>query len=153
MTARLYVRSGLDPDDPDRVLAVLVVDPEGTPAERALAALGSYCYEGDGVFYLVRTDGWAERTLDEGELTVDIAVYPVPLRQVDVDPEDFPARSTVDPQALLLLSARTQVDPELGARMAEATAVFTAAPDVPLDDLLKADDQWPMLLAPPPAYG
>ncbi|MFE1963137.1 hypothetical protein [Streptomyces sp. NPDC059479] len=150
MAARLYVRSGLDPDAPDTVFAVLVVDPDGTPAERAVAELGAYCYEGDGAVHLVRTDGWAERSLDAGLLTVGIAVHPVPLRQVGVDPADFPGRSAVDPQAMMVLSARTAADPALSARLAEPTAVFTAGPDVSLDDLLKSEE-WPMVLAPPPA--
>ncbi|MFB7272589.1 hypothetical protein [Streptomyces sp. NPDC056244] len=152
MTARLYVRSGLDPDAPDTVFAVLVVDPDGTPAERAVAGLGAYCYEGDGAFYLVRTDGWAERSLDAGLLTVSIAVYPVPLRQVSVDPAGFPDRSAVDPQAVMVLSARTAADPALSARLAEPTAVFTAGPDVSVDDLLTSEEEWPMVLAPPPAH-
>ncbi|MFF7329772.1 hypothetical protein [Streptomyces sp. NPDC008150] len=151
MTARLYVCSGLDPDTPDTAFVVLVVDPDGTPAERAVAALGSYCYEGDGAVYLVRTDGWAERSLRDGWLTVDVAVRPEALRQVGVDPLGFPGRSAVDPQALLVLSARTTADPAPSAHLAEPTAVFVAGPGVPLDDLVDAEDEWPMVLAPPPA--
>ncbi|QXE38749.1 hypothetical protein KQY30_35610 [Streptomyces sp. GMY02] len=152
MAARLYVRSGLDPDAPETVFAVLVVDPNGTPAERAVARLGSYCYEGDEVFYLVRTDGWAERSLDAGLLTVSIAVYPVPLQQVSVDPASFPSRSAVDPQAVIVLSARTTADPALSARLAGPTAVYTAGPDISLDDLLTSGEEWPMVLAPPPTH-
>lgn len=151
MTARLYVRSGLDADAPDAAFVVLVVDPDGTPAERAVAALGSYCYEGDGAVHLVRTDGWAERSLGDGGLTVGVAVRPEALRQVGVDPLGFSGRSTADPRAVLILSARTADASALSAHLAEPTAVFVAGPGVPLDDLVDAEDEWPMVLAPPPA--
>ncbi|WP_262060123.1 hypothetical protein [Streptomyces sp. STR69] len=148
--ARLYVRSGIAPDPPDAAFPVLVVDPDGTPGERAVARLGGHCYEGEGAFFLVRTDGWAERSLDAGRLVVGIAVHPLPLRQAGADPAEFPERSGIDPDAVLLLSARTTVDPALCARLSEPTAVFIAGPDVTLDDLL-ADDEWPIILAPPPS--
>ncbi|MGW3108993.1 hypothetical protein [Streptomyces sp. NPDC001100] len=147
--ARLYVRSGIAPDAPDAAFPILVVDPNGTPGERALARLGGHCYAGDGAFYLVRTDGWAERSLDAGRLVVGIAVRPVPLRQAGVDLAGFPDRSGIDPDAVLLLSARTTVDPELCAHLSGATAVFTGGPDVTLDDLLADDEEWPIMLAPP----
>ncbi|MBK3565386.1 hypothetical protein [Streptomyces sp. MBT62] len=149
--ARLYVRSGIVPDDPDAAFPILVVDPDGTPGERAMARLGGHCYEGDGAFYLVRTDGWAERSVDSGRLAVGIAVHPVPLRQAGTDPADFPERSAIDPDAVLIVEARTTVDPELRARLSEPTVVFTAGPDVTLDELLADDEEWPIMLAPPPS--
>ncbi|MGI5460833.1 hypothetical protein ACQEWB_48260 [Streptomyces sp. CA-249302] len=148
--ARLYLRSGMDPGAPETAYAVLVVDPGGTPGERAVAALGSYCYEGDGALYLVRTDGWAEKSAVAGQLVVGIAVHPVALRQADVNPEEFPGRSSADPRAVLLLEVRAPVDPALTAHLAEPTAVFGAGPDTTVDELLASDDAWPMLLAPPP---
>ena len=148
--ARLYVRSGIAPDDPDAAFPILVVDPDGTPGERAMARLGGHCYEGEGAFYLVRTDGWAERSLDAGQLVVGVAVFPAPLRQAGVDPAEFPERSGIDPDAVLLLSARTTVDPALCARLSEPTAVFVGGPDVTLDELLADDEEWPIMLAPPP---
>lgn len=149
--ARLYVRSGLAPDDPDAAFPILVVDPDGTPGERALTRLGGHCYEGEGAFYLVRTDGWAERSLDSGSLVVGIAIHPVPLQQAGVDPADFLGRSAIDPHAVLLLSARTTADPALGTRLGEPTAVYTAGPDITLDQLLADDEEWPIMLAPPPS--
>ncbi|MEU8263693.1 hypothetical protein AB0C02_24095 [Micromonospora sp. NPDC048999] len=146
--ARLYVRPGVNPDDPHVPVAVLVVDPDGTPGERAVARLGGCCYEGDGVVYLVQTDGWAERALAGGQLVVDIAVYPAVLQQVGVDPAGFPGRSAVDPQAVVVLHEETAVDPALSAGLAEATVVLTAGPDVPLDELLAFEDDWPMVVAP-----
>ncbi|WP_043665089.1 hypothetical protein [Streptomyces xylophagus] len=148
--ARLYVRSGIDPDAPEAAFPILVVDPDGTPGERALARLGGHCYEGEGSFHLVRTDGWAERSLDSGRLVVRIAVHPVPLQQAGVGLAGFPERSTIDPDAVLLLSARTTADPARCARLGEPTAVFTAGPDVTLDQLLADDEEWPIMLAPPP---
>ena len=41
--ARLYVRSGIDPDAPETSFAILVVDPDGTAGERAVAEFGGYC--------------------------------------------------------------------------------------------------------------
>ncbi|MET9658008.1 hypothetical protein [Streptomyces sp. NPDC006510] len=143
---RLHVRSGVNPDEPDVPVAVLCVDPDGSPGERAVARLGDYCYEGDGVLFLSGTDGWAEHTLDGHRLTVDIAVLPSALGQTGTDPAAFPDRSTADPEAVLVLRAEAEVDPELYARAAPATAVFTGAPDRALD----AEAGRPVLLGPPP---
>ncbi|ROQ78089.1 hypothetical protein OG322_38660 [Streptomyces sp. NBC_01260] len=147
---RLHIRSGVNPEEPDVPVVTLVVDPDGPPGERAVHELFSYCYEGDGVVYLVMTDGWAEHTLDGNRLVVEIAVYPGALGQVGVDAGTFPGRSALDPEAALVLRAETVVDPELYARAAPATAVFTAGPDRALDDLLAAD-AWPMVLGHSPA--
>ncbi|MEV6419266.1 hypothetical protein [Streptomyces sp. NPDC051662] len=148
--ARLYVRPGIDPDEPDAPVVVLLVDPEGAPGERAVVRLGDSCHEANGWACLLRTDGWAEHARDGDQLVVDIAVYPVGLRAVGVDPAGFPLRSAVDPEAVVILRARTAVGPESSVRLSEGTAVFRAGPDVPLDELLATYDDWPMLLAPPP---
>ncbi|MFJ6378631.1 hypothetical protein ACIQI7_01300 [Kitasatospora sp. NPDC092039] len=148
--ARLYVRPGLDPDEPDAPVAVLVVDPDGTPGERAVDRLGAHCYEGDEVRHLVRTDGWAEHAYADGRLTVAVAVHPAVLERTETDPAGFPLRSAADPRAVVVLRAGTAVDPEAADRLAEGTVVLTAAPDLPLDGLLGPDGDWPMLLAPPP---
>ncbi|MFJ9947202.1 hypothetical protein [Kitasatospora sp. NPDC091207] len=148
--ARLLLRPGIDPDEPDVPVVTLVVDPDGPPAERAVARLGDHCYEGDGVLYLVRTDGWAERALDAGRLVVGIAVYPVVLGQAGADAAAFAGRSPVDPEAVLVLRAEAPVDPELYARAAPGAVVFAAGPEETLDDLLAAEEAWPMVVAPPP---
>ncbi|MEU3570317.1 hypothetical protein AB0E96_18115 [Kitasatospora sp. NPDC036755] len=148
--ARLHIRSGLDPDEPATPVAVLVVDPDGTPGEQAVARLAGHCYEGDEVLHLVRTDGWAEHSHDGGRLTVGIAVHPGVLDRAGVDPAGFPLRSAADPAAVLVLRAEATVDQALADRLHEGTAVFTAAPDTTLDELLGPDGDWPMLLAPPP---
>ncbi|WP_326769367.1 hypothetical protein OG978_36720 [Streptomyces sp. NBC_01591] len=148
--ARLHIRSGVNPDEPDVPVVTLRVDPEGSPGERAVARLGDHCYEGDGVLFLSQTDGWAEHTLDGHRLTVDIAVFPSALGRTGADPEAFPDRSTADPEAVLILRAETEVEPELYARAVPATAVFTGTPDRALDDTLAADDGWPVLLGPRP---
>ncbi|MEU9618720.1 hypothetical protein [Streptomyces sp. NPDC048155] len=146
--ARLQLRTGVHPDEQDVPVMTLVVDPGGPPGERAVARLGDYCMEGDGVFCLLGTDGWGEHTLDDDRLVIDIAVYPFALGQVGADAAAFPGRSAVDPEAALVLRAKTAVGPELYARAAPATAVFTAGPDRPLDDVLA--DGRPMLLGLPP---
>ncbi|MFE4538672.1 hypothetical protein ACFRKB_26970 [Streptomyces scopuliridis] len=148
--ARLYVRPGIDPDEPDVPVVVLLVDPEGAPGERAVVRLGDYCHEVNGWACLLQTDGWAEHTRDSGRLIVDVAVYPAGLRAVGVDPADFPGRSAVDPEAVVVLRAQTAAVPGPFVPLSEATAVFTAGPDVPLDELLATYDDWPILLAPPP---
>ncbi|MPY51901.1 hypothetical protein [Streptomyces acidicola] len=148
--ARLYVRSGLDPDEPDVPVAVLLVDPEGTPGERAVARLGDYCHEVNGWACLLRTDGWAEQARDGGQLVVDVAVYPSALLAVGVDPADFTGRSVVDPEAVVILRAQTAAAPEASVRLSEGTVVFTTGLDIPLDELLATYDDWPMVLAPPP---
>ncbi|MFD7623616.1 hypothetical protein [Streptomyces sp. NPDC059802] len=144
--ARLHIRPGVDPDEPDVPVVTLCVDPEGSPGERAVARLGDHCYEGDGVLFLAGTDGWAEHTLDGRRLTVDIVVHPSVLGRTGAELAAFPGRSAADPEALLVLRAETETDPELYARAAPATAVFTGAPDRMLD----ADHGRPVLLGPPP---
>ncbi|MEU9076626.1 hypothetical protein [Kitasatospora sp. NPDC048538] len=148
--ARLSVRSGLYPDAPLVPVAVLLVDPESGPGERALNRLGSYCHEGDGVFHLVQTDGWAEHAWAGGRLAVDVAVYPFALEQVGVDPAGFPVRSAVDPRAVVVLRAEAAVGPELAARLWEGTLVVRAAAGTPVEEALAAGDDRPIVLAPPP---
>ncbi|MFI9273365.1 hypothetical protein ACIGXM_21990 [Kitasatospora sp. NPDC052896] len=147
--SRLYVHPGVDPEEPELPVAVLVVDPEGTPGERVVARLGTHCHEVNGWACLLPTDGWAEHARDGARLVVDVVVHPVALRAVGADPADFPGRSAVDPEAVVVLRARTAAGPEPSVRLSEGTAVFTAGPDVPLDELLATCEDWPMLLAPP----
>ncbi|MFF8771784.1 hypothetical protein [Kitasatospora sp. NPDC015120] len=149
--ARLHVHSGINPDDPDAPVVALLVDPGGPPGERAVARLDRYGHEGDGAFYLLPTDGWAERTLDGDRLTVTVAAYPFTLKQLGADPEAFPERSDTVPEAALVLRAVTVVDPGTYARADDATAVFTAGPGLALDEVLAGEDAWPLVLAPPPA--
>lgn len=148
--ARLHVRTGIDPDEPDVPAAVLIVDPEGGPGERALVRLGDYCHEANGWAYLLRTDGWAEHARDGGGLTVGVTVQPAALRAVGVDPAGFPGRSAVDPEAVVILRVRTADAPEPPLPLSEGTAVYVAGPDVAPDELLADYDGWPMVLMPPP---
>lgn len=148
--ARLYVRSGLDPDEPDVPVAVLVVDPEGTPGERAVARLDTYSHEVNGWACLLQTDGWVEHVRDGGQLAVAVALYPGTLLAVRVDPADFTDRSAVDPEAVVVLRAQTAAAPDASVRLSEGTAVFATSLDIPLDELIATYDDWPMVLAPPP---
>ncbi|MFJ3194296.1 hypothetical protein ACIPJQ_16920 [Streptomyces griseoviridis] len=141
MSPRLCVRSGFAPDAPGDGVVVLVVDPGGAPGERAVALLSGYCYEGDGAVHLVRTDGES--------LRLAVAVYPVALAHVGVEAGEFAERSAVDPEAVIVLRARTALPSAPVGRLSDATAVFSAAPEVSVDELLASDD-WPMVLAPPP---
>ncbi|MCX4758241.1 hypothetical protein [Kitasatospora purpeofusca] len=148
--ARLYVRNGINPDDPDAPVVALLVDPDGSPGERAVAKLSWYGHEGDGAFFLLPTDGWAEHALDGNRLTVAVAAYPFTLEQVGADPAAFPERSPAAPEAALVLHAEAAVDPVLYARAGAATAVFNARPGLALEQVLAGEDAWPVVLAPPP---
>lgn len=143
--ARLLVRPGVNPDEPDVPVVTLVVDPDGPPGERAVARLGDYCYEGDGAFHLLPTDGWIEHTLDGDRLEAAVAVHPFALGQVGVDASAFPDRSALDPEAALVLRAECPVEPGRYALTPPLTAVFTAAPDRAPDDVV-AEDGLPMIL-------
>jgi hypothetical protein len=140
--AQLWLRDGLDPDAPETFMVAVVVDPQGTPEERAVAELFSYGYEGDGTFLLVRTDGWAERRLDGDILTVDIVVYPAVLDQLDIDAAGFPERSPLEPDAIRLLRLSTRVARSHYEQAPDLTVVLTAPVDA---------DNWPLILAPPPS--
>ena len=150
--ARLLVLPGVNPDEPDVPVVTLLVDPEGSPGERAVARLGDYCYEGYGAFHLLPTDGWVEHVLDGDRLEASVAVYPSALRQVGVDASDFPGRSTVDPEAALVLRAECAVDPGRYALAAPVTAVFTAGPDRVPDEVVADADDLPMLLGLHPEH-
>ncbi|MFJ3726448.1 hypothetical protein ACIPYQ_28320 [Streptomyces sp. NPDC090045] len=151
MTARLWLAQGLDPVDPDVVLPIVAVDPEGDPAERAVARLCNQGYEGDRCLYLVRTDGWAERhRSDDGTLTVSVVAYR-PAGQGDPEPSDC---SKHDPQAVLLLTVRAPVAAHMHARASRATALVVAERERSLGDIeadLATGALWPLILAPPPA--
>jgi hypothetical protein len=129
--AEAWLCSGVDPDTPDGVVLVVVVDPEGDQGERAVSRLGLSAYEGDTAFHLARTDGWAERRLDGDTLTVDV----------------------VDGGAARLLRVTATVDPAEYARAAEVTVVWEAPSGTPAEQVIAAlRDQadLPLVLAPGP---
>ncbi|MEV0676450.1 hypothetical protein AB0I60_07990 [Actinosynnema sp. NPDC050436] len=148
--AQIQVRPGVNPDEPEVPVVVVLIDPEGPPGERAVNDLSSYCYEGDGVLYLAQTDGWAESALAGDRLTVDVVAHPTALEQVDVDPGLFPGRSATDPAAVIVLRVETRVDPGVFARAEPGAAVFALGPDETLEDALADEEAWPILIAPPP---
>lgn len=130
--AEVVLRRGINPDFPEELVLAVVVDPDGSPGERAVAALGGRCYEGDGAFYLAQTDGWAASSLADGVLTVDVVVYAaVAGKSLDA----FPAGPVDGTVRLLRVTGTTDetVLPEDGVA------------------LFKRADDWPILLAPPPA--
>jgi hypothetical protein len=150
--ADAWLRAGVDPDLPDEVMLIVVVDPAGTAGERAVSSLGMSAYEGDGAFYLARTDGWVERRLDNRTLTVDVVAYPVVLDD-DIELAEFTERSAVDPAALRLLRVTATVDPVLYRSAVAGTVIWKAPAGSSVDQVLAAiQDQsdWPLLCAPPP---
>ena len=40
----VVLRDGLDPNEPDRVVLAVVIDPKGSPGEQAVARIGEFCY-------------------------------------------------------------------------------------------------------------
>ncbi|GGP82792.1 hypothetical protein [Saccharothrix coeruleofusca] len=129
---------------------LVVVDPEGTPGERAVARLAELGYEGDGVLHLSRTDGWAERRLRDGVLVVDVLVRSAALESLGVDAEAFTERSRVDRRAVRLLRVRGEAAE--GERLPDATTVVAVPPGTPVRRVLADLDsgvEWPLVLAPP----
>ncbi|MHC3475201.1 hypothetical protein ACYF6T_41950 [Streptomyces sp. 7R007] len=151
--AQLWLRDGLDPDAPEAVVVAVLIDPAGTPQERAVGALFSCAYEGEDCFLLVRTDGWAERRLRGDVLTVDVVVHPALLKRLEIDAAGFPERSSADPDAVRLLRVSTRVDPRQYEQAPAATVVLTAPAEATPEQIvagLQARDDWPLIMAPPP---
>lgn len=141
----VVLRAGLDHKDPEAVCLAVVIDPMGSPGERAVAKIGAYCYldEEDRVAYILQTDAWADRRIDDGVLTVDILVYPpAPGTHGDeINEANFPDRSPRDPDALRVLRVTGKTTHDT---LPEETLVFLT----PLDQL--TEDDWPLVFAPPP---
>ncbi|MFJ6459969.1 hypothetical protein ACIQM0_02705 [Streptomyces sp. NPDC091387] len=151
--AELVLCAGLDPDDPDSVTPVVIVAEGRAEEEDAVARLGLNGYEGDGCLYFVQTDGWAERRLEGGLLTVDIVAYPVVLKGLDAAADRFPERSAADPEALRLLRVSAQVSPGTYARATDITAVLTAPAGIPAEQAVaeaRSGGSLPLILAPRP---
>ncbi|MFE7384311.1 hypothetical protein ACFU9F_28590 [Streptomyces zhihengii] len=51
----------------------------------------------------------------------------------------------------MILRVRTADVPEAAVGLSEGTAVWTTGSDAPLDEVIAACDDWPMVLASPPA--
>ncbi|MEU1270464.1 hypothetical protein [Streptomyces sp. NPDC005799] len=154
--ARLWLRGGLDPEAPEAVVVAVVVDPAGTAEERAVAALFSYAYEGDGTFLLVRTDGWAARRVDGDVLTVEIVVHRAVLEVLGIDGAGFPECPRVRPDAVRLLRVSAPVAGGRYDQALEGTAVLSAPAGARPEQIvadLQSGEAWPLILAPPPASG
>lgn len=151
--AQVWLGSGMDPDAPEAVVVAVVIDPQGTPEERAVGALFSCAYEGEGCFLLVRTDGWAERRLQGGVLTVEIVVHPAVLGMLGFDAAGFPERSSVEPAAVRLLRVSTHVAGCQYDQALDVTAVLKAPAELTPQQVvagLRSGETWPLILAPPP---
>jgi hypothetical protein len=140
----VVLRAGIDPDEPDGVRLAVVIDPRESPGEWAIAKIGDFCYvdEEDEVAYILQTDAWAERRLEDGELTVDIMVYEAMLQHFDdVDLTLFEERSPHDPRAVRVLRVTGTTTHDT---LPDETLVYMT----PLDRLDEED--WPLVFAPPP---
>lgn len=151
--AELWFRRGVNPDDPEEFVLAIVVDPDGEPDDRAVARLGLNAYEGDGVAYLVQTDGWAEQSLVGDMLTVDLVVYPSVLKQLGVDEARLGERSPIEPDAVRLLRVSAAVD-VAEYQQAPVTVVVLEAPIgttyEQLLGMIEDGDVAPIVLATPP---
>ncbi|QFZ19807.1 hypothetical protein [Saccharothrix syringae] len=145
----VVLRTGLHPTHPEALALAVVIDPQGSPGERAVALVGDYCYvdEEDGVAYILQTDAWAEGRVEDGVLVVDILVYPpVPeghsakIAEL-INEINFPDRSPHAPDAVRVLRVTGTTTHDT---VPDETLVFLT----PLDRLT-ADDM-PLLFAPPP---
>lgn len=151
--AEVRLRTGVDPDAPEEPVVVVAVDPLGPPGDRAVVRLGETCHEGDGVWYLARADGWAERRLDGTRLTVDVVCHRSVLARLEVELDDFDERSEVDPEAVRLLRLSTEVDPAEYARAPVATVVVAASGGGTVDEAVRvivSGLEWPTVYGPPP---
>ncbi|WP_344401619.1 hypothetical protein [Streptomyces longisporus] len=153
--AELWVRSGMDPEAPEAVVVAVVIDPHGSPEERAVGELFSYAYEGEDCFMLVGTDGWAERRLHGEVLSVEIVVHRAVLEALAIDAAGFPERPLVEPDAVRLLRVSTPVAGRHYEQALDVTAVLKAPAQVTPQQLvadLHSGEAWPLFLAPrPPA--
>ncbi|TDV43131.1 hypothetical protein [Actinophytocola oryzae] len=140
----VVLRDGINPDDADEVVLAVVIDGEdGSPGERAVADLGdrSVVDEDAGVCYVLQTDAWADASLEDGTLTVDVLIYDAILEHWGYDLGAFPDRSPMDRDAVVVLhvTGTTTFD-----ELPDVTLVFPTPIDEPEEDAL------PLLLAPPP---
>jgi hypothetical protein len=151
----LWLRRGVNPEDPEDLVLAVVVDPEGGPADRAVQQLWSHAYEGDGVFHLVRTDGWAEQSLNGDVLTVDAVVYPSVLSALGIDEAAFAERSPIEPQAVRLLRVSAAVDVAEYQRTPLLAVVLEAPAGTSAErmlTLIAEGEVSPLVLAPPPGH-
>jgi hypothetical protein len=137
----VVLRAGLNPDDPEAVRLAVVIDPQESLGEWAIAKIGEHC-DVDEENHVSRTDAWAERRLENGELTVDIVVREARLRRFDdVDATVFEERSPRDPNAVRVLRVTGTTTHDT---LPDETLVYLT----PLDQL--DEDDRPLVLAPPP---
>ncbi|MCP2098198.1 hypothetical protein LV78_006189 [Actinosynnema pretiosum] len=144
----LLLRNGINPEDPDAPVLLVIIDPERSPGERAVCLLGNHGYERDNALYLVPTDGWAERALDGGSLVVDLVAYPLVLGGYDLDLGLFTEPAAQDADAVRLLRVTGEVD---ATELPEATVVVAVSEGATVDDVveeLRSGELWPVVLAP-----
>jgi hypothetical protein len=140
--AEVELETGLNPDDPDELVLAVVIDREGSPEERAVIALGELSCpdEKTGIYHVPRTDAYADRRLEDGEVTVDIVSYAEVLRDLGIRTGFPPAR---DPKAVRVLRVTGMTS---HTTLPDATLVFTT----PLDELTDDEEDAPFVLTPWP---
>lgn len=139
-----------NPSAPDALYLLLVVNPEASFEEQTVGRLSLSAYEGDGCFYFVQTDGWIEREIEEQKLKVEVYVYLAAAQRLGVDLTRFQKRSTVDRDAVCLLSVVSEIEVEAMNMVGEETLVATGENfDATLAALVSGDEA-PVIFAPSP---
>ncbi|GLZ76395.1 hypothetical protein Afil01_12020 [Actinorhabdospora filicis] len=152
--AGAWVRRGVNPDDPGEAVLVVTIDPGNSPGEALAAGMGDWGHEGDGAFYIVRTDGWIATRLDGTSLTAEVHIAEHYVREQDADPAGYPP----SPGGYLRVATATgEADPALYAEAAEGGIVVFHAPHGSTFEEAMArqdpEEDWPLIWAPPPPPG
>jgi len=139
---------GGDPERPDVPELTLLVDADGPPGDRAVVRLGDVGHEADDVLYVLATDAWTERTLDDGVLTVGVHAWDETLAGLDVAADELPVSIE---GARLLASASLPAEPEqLAAVNDEATLVIPYDGESPAEESIRqvlAHEEWPLIIS------
>ncbi|TDV54976.1 hypothetical protein [Actinophytocola oryzae] len=141
--AEVVLETGINPDDPEEWVLALVIDPEGSDAERTLVAIGDLCHpDENGVYAVPQSDAYAAPRLADGVLTVDVVTFPEVLEGLRVTTA-FPLH---DEESVRLLRVVGETGHDT---LPPTTHVFTT----PIEALTDNEDETPFVLARPPVTG
>lgn len=148
--ADTWVRRGVNPDNPGEAVLVVTLDPGNSPGEAFASGMGDWGYEGDGVFYVVGTDGWITTSIEGTVLSAEVHIAGHYVAEQGGDPSGFPA---VDDGYVRVVRATGTADPALYAEAAESGIVVFDAPHGSAPEQALARDfaeDWPLIWAPAP---
>lgn len=139
-----------NPDEPEALYLLLVVNGSASIEESVVEELGLSAVEGDDCFYFSQTDGWVERKIEGNHLTIDVCVYPKVLESINLDTSRFQERSPTNKDAIRLLRATTEVDESAMKSVGEVTLIVAGESLHEAVAALIAREQVPIVFAPPP---